>query len=268
MPVIIETIDTRGVATLTLNRPERHNALDQTLVTEMIAALKRLDARPDVRIVVLAGAGHSFCAGGDIDRMKSVADGDPEENRRDALLLAELTHRLDRLSKPTLAVVHGPAYGGGVGLVACCDIAIASQSATFSLSEVRLGITPSVVCPFVIRAIGARQARRYFVSAEVMFAERAAEIGLVHEVVALSELIALRDRIVDALLTGAPGAQAEAKVLSSYCEYRRIDDALARETAERLAARRASPEGREGLSAFLEKRPPAWRRTRNDRDVS
>lgn len=262
MPAIIETIDARGVAILTLNRPERHNALDQTLVTALIAALKRLDARSDVRVVVLAGAGHSFCAGGDIEYMKRMAEGDIEENRRDALLLAELSHVLDRLSKPTLAVVHGPAFGGGVGLVACCDIAIAAQTATFSLSEVRLGITPSVISPFVIRAIGARQARRYFVSAEVMFAERAAAIGLVHEVVAIDELIGLRDRIIEALLIGAPGAQAEAKALTFLCEQRRIDETLARDTANSLAERRASSEGREGLGAFLEKRPPAWRAKR------
>lgn len=265
---ILETIDARGVATLTLNRPERHNALDQNLVTALIAALKRLDARPEARVVVLAAAGHSFCAGGDIEWMRRMAESSVEENFRDALLLAELSQVLDRLSKPTLAVVHGPAYGGGVGLVACSDIAIAAQSATFSLSEVRLGITPSVISPYVIRAIGARQARRYFVSAEVMFAERAAEIGLVHEVVPIDELIGLRDRIIDALLLGAPGAQAEAKGLTFLCEQRRLDDALARETAKSIADRRASPEGREGLSAFLEKRAPAWRTKRIERDVS
>lgn len=263
MSVIIEKIDARGVATLTLNRPERHNAFDQSLVLETIAALKRLDARPEVRIVVLAGAGYSFSAGGDIEWMKRMANGTVEENRLDALLLAELMHVLDRLSKPTLAVVHGPAYGGGVGLVACCDIAISSETATFCLSEVKLGITPSVISPFVIRAIGARQARRYFASAEVIFAEHAAEIGLIHEVATAQELIALRDRIIDALLIGAPRAQTEAKALSFLCEQRPIDEALARETAWRIAERRASPEGREGLSAFLEKRPPVWRVDRN-----
>ncbi len=263
MSVIIEKIDARGVATLTLDRPERHNAFDQNLVLETIAALRRFDARPEVRVVVLAGAGYSFSAGGDIEWMKRMANDSVEANRRDALLLAELMHVLDRLSKPTVAVAHGPAYGGGVGLIACCDIAIASETATFCLSEVKLGITPSVISPFVIRAIGARQARRYFASAEVIFAERAAEIGLVHEVAAPEELIALRDRIIDALLLGAPRAQAEAKALAFLCEQHPIDDALAQETARRIAECRASAEGREGLSAFLEKRPPVWRVERN-----
>lgn len=263
MPIVIEKIDARGVATVTLNRPERHNAFDQTLVVATIAALRRLDARPDIRVVVMTGAGNSFSAGGDVEWMKRMATDTLEANQRDALLLAELMKTLDRLSKPTIAVVHGPAYGGGVGLVACCDIAIASETATFCLSEVKLGITPSVISPFVIRAIGARQSRRYFASAEVIFADRAAEIGLIHEVTAPEELIPVRDRIIDALLVGAPGAQAEAKVLTFLCEQRPIDDALAHETAKRIAARRASPEGREGLSAFLEKRQPHWRADRN-----
>lgn len=263
MPILLEKIDARGVVTLTLNRPERHNAFDQNLVTATIAALRRLDARPDVRVVVLAGAGYSFSAGGDIEWMKRMANDTFDANQRDALLLAELMKALDRLSKPTIAVVHGPAYGGGVGLVACCDIAVASETATFCLSEVKLGITPSVISPFIIRAIGARQARRYFNSAEVIFADHAAAIGLIHEVTAPEELIPTRDRIIDALLIGAPGAQAEAKALTFLCEQRPIDDALAYETARRIAARRASPEGREGLSAFLEKRPPHWRVDRN-----
>lgn len=263
MSVIIETTDARGVATLTLNRPERRNALDQTLVAETIAALRRLEARPDVRIVTLTGAGQSFCAGGDIEWMRRMANESVEANERDALLLAELMHGLDRLGKPTLAVVQGQAYGGGVGLAACCDIAIAAATATFCLSEVRLGITPSVIGPFVMRAIGARQARRYFLTAEVVSAARAAEIGLVHEVVEAGELIALRERIVDALLAGAPGAQAEAKASVFLYEKHPIDDELARETAKRIAERRASPEGREGFGAFLEKRPPVWRIDRN-----
>lgn len=264
MPVILETIDERGVATITLNRPDRHNAFDQHLALETIAALKRADAREEVRVVVLAAAGNSFCAGGDIEWMRRMASADTQENERDALLLAELMRTLDRMSKPTLAVVHGAAYGGGVGLVCCCDIAIAAETATFCLSEVKLGITPSVVSPFVIRAIGPRQARRYFTSAEVIFAERAAEIGLVHEIAAPEELIPLRDRIIDGLLLGAPGAQAEAKALAFLCAQRPIDDALALETAQRIASRRASAEGREGLSAFLERRRPIWRAGRNE----
>lgn len=263
MDDLLEEVDARGVATLTLNRPERRNAFDEALVAHATAALRRLDARPDVRIVVLSGAGGSFCAGGDIEWMKRMANDTFEANEADAAALAELMRTLDRLTKPTVALVHGAAYGGGVGLAACCDIVIASEQATFCLSEVKLGIIPSVIAPFVIRAIGVRQARRYFLTAEAISAERALEIGLAHEVVPQAELAKARDRLIEALLLGAPGAQSEAKAVAFSCEARRIDDELARETARKIATRRASVEGREGLSAFLEKRIPAWRQDRN-----
>jgi methylglutaconyl-CoA hydratase len=168
-------------------------------------------------------------------------------------------HTLDRLPKPTLAVVQGAAYGGGVGLVACCDIVIASEQATFCVSEVKLGLIPSVISPFVINAIGARQARRYFMTAEVMSAVRAWEIGLVHEVVPASGLEGTREDILKALLQGAPMAQGEAKDLVFLCERRVVDATLAAETGRRIAGRRASAEGIEGLNAFLEKRAPSWR---------
>ncbi|MBI1868086.1 MAG: enoyl-CoA hydratase/isomerase family protein [Methylocystis sp.] len=263
MDDLLQEVDARGVATLTLNRPERRNAFDEALVAHATAALKRLDARSDVRIVVIAGAGESFCAGGDIEWMKRMANDSFEANEADALALAALMRTLDRLTKPTIALVHGAAYGGGVGLAACCDIVVASREASFCLSEVKLGIIPAVIAPFVIRAIGARQARRYFLTAEAMSAERALEIGLAHEVVLQGELAQARDRLIDALLLGAPGAQSEAKAIALLCEGRPIDDELARETARRIAARRASVEGREGLSAFLDKRIPAWRMDRN-----
>ena len=168
-------------------------------------------------------------------------------------------HGLDRLSKPTVAYVHGAAYGGGVGLAACCDIVIATERASFCLSEAKLGIIPAVIGPFVIRAIGARQARRYALTAEVISARTAREIGLVHEVASEEDSLALREKIVAALLRCAPGAQAEAKSLVSFCQARAIDHELARETARRIAERRASPEGREGLEAFLERRSPSWK---------
>lgn len=259
MDAILETIDQRGVASVTLNRPERHNALDGALVAQLTGALRRLDARADVRVVALGGAGLSFCAGGDIEWMKKMAEASLEENEADALALGELMRTLDALAKPTLAIVHGAAYGGGVGLVAASDFAIAAETATFCLSEVKLGIVPAIISPFVIRAIGARQARRYFVSAEVIFADRALAIGLVHETVPPEGLGEARERAIDALLFGAPGAQAEAKALTFLCEGRSVDASLLRENARRIALRRASPEGREGLNAFLEKRPPAWR---------
>ncbi len=268
MSELLESIDARGVATLTLNRPERRNAFDDAVIAAMTAALKRLDGQSSVRIVVLEGAGGSFCAGADLAWMQRVAEDDLEANVADAGALAELMYKLDHLSKPTVAAVDGPAYGGGVGLVACSDIAIASERASFRLSETRLGLIPAVIGPFVIRAIGARQARRYFMTGESISAARAKEIGLVHEVAAEGALTTVRDAIIEALLAGAPGAQAEAKALASWCEGRPIDSEVAAETARRIAARRASPEGKEGLSAFLEKRAPNWRADRNNPDVS
>lgn len=260
MDDVLESIDAHGVATLTLNRPERRNALNEALIAHMTDALRRLDARSDVRVVVLTGNGPSFCAGADIEWMRRVADKALEENEAEAL--AELMLALDRLSKPTIALVHGAAYGGGLGLVACCDIAIASEHASFCLSEVRLGLIPAVIGPFVVRSIGVRQARRFVLTAEVISTEQALEIGLVHEAAPEQEMPAARDRVIEALLNGAPGAQAEAKALMLLCHGRSIDDDLMKGTARRLAARRASPECREGLSAFLEKRSPAWRADR------
>jgi len=256
---LLESIDERGLATLTLNRPERHNAFDGELVAHLSDALRRLDAQEDVRIVLIRGEGHSFSAGADVDWLKRMSAASFDENLADANALAELMHRLDRLSKPTIAFVHGAAYGGGVGLAACCDIVIATERASFCLSEAKLGIIPAVIGPFVIRAIGARQARRYFLTAEVIFAQAARDIGLVHEAASEEAAPALCEKVVAALLRCAPGAQAEAKSLVSQCEGRAIDDDLARETARRIAARRASLEGREGLKAFLEKRPPSWK---------
>ncbi len=255
---LLESIDERGVATLTLNRPERHNAFDGNLVAHLTDALRGLDARGDVRIVLIRGNGQSFSAGADVDWLKRMSAASFDENLADARALAELMHRLDRLSKPTIAFVHGAAYGGGVGLAACCDIVIATERASFCLSEAKLGIIPAAIGPFVIRAIGARQARRFILTAEVIFAQAAREIGLVHEVASEEEAPALRDKIIAALLRCAPGAQAEAKSLVSLCDGRAIDSDLARETARRIAERRASLEGCEGLKAFLEKRPPSW----------
>jgi methylglutaconyl-CoA hydratase len=256
---LLQSIDARGVATLTLNRPNRRNAFDEALVAHMTDALRRLDERRDVRVVILAGSGPSYCAGADVEWMRRAAQDTLEANEADAIALFELLRTLDRLSKPTIALVHGGAYGGGVGLVACCDIAIASESARFCLSEVKLGVIPAVVGPFVIRSIGIRQARRFFLTAEVILAEDALAMGLVHQVVPENALGPSRDRMLDALLLGAPGAQAEAKSLIRLCEAHPIDVDLMQETARSLAARRASAEGQEGLSAFLAKRPPTWR---------
>ncbi|BBU60944.1 methylglutaconyl-CoA hydratase [Methylosinus sp. C49] len=264
MSLIRSSLDSRGVATLTLARAERRNALDQAMVVELIAALERAANDPQTRILLLAGDGPAFCAGGDIEWMKRVAADTPRANEEDALLLARAMRALDTLPKPTLARVHGAAYGGGVGLVACCDIAVASDIASFCLSEARIGLTPSVIGPYVQRAIGARQARRYFLTAEAISATQARALGLVHEIAPAAELDARLAHIVDALLAGAPGAQAEAKASMALFAERPIDEALMHETAQRIAARRASAEGKEGLAAFLEKRSPCWRRDRDD----
>jgi methylglutaconyl-CoA hydratase len=261
MAALILQTDTRGVATLVLNRPERHNAFDDSLISELTEALLEISADESVRAVVLRGNGKSFSAGADLDWMRRVAGYTEADNRQDAAALALLMHTLDRMPKPTIALVQGAAYGGGVGLVACCDIAIAAGDAKFSLSEVRLGLIPAVISPYVVAAIGPRQARRYFQSAEVITATRAREIGLVHEVVEPDGLADAAEAVLAKLLEAAPGAQAQAKDLVVLCTSRQIDEALLAETGHRIAAQRASAEGREGVSAFLEKRLPAWRQS-------
>src|SRR4051794_17315640 len=237
----LEAVDDRGVATLTLNRPDRHNAFDDALIAELTAVLRHLGGDPAVRAVILASSGRSFSAGADLEWMRRMARHSFKANLADAAGLAGLLHTLDRLPKPTLALVQGSAYGGGVGLVACCDIAIASERASFCLTEVKLGLTPATISPYVVNAIGPRQARRYFTTAEVIPAARAREIGLVHEVAPEPELEAARDRLLDALLQGAPGAQADAKALVFLCAGRAVDATLGKETSRRIAARRAGP---------------------------
>lgn len=259
---LIEAIDERGVAFLTLNRPYRRNALDGALVADLTMKLLRLERDPDVRIVVISGAGGNFCAGGDIEWMCRMARLSSEENAEDARTLGTLFETLDGLSKPTLALVQGAAFGGGVGLVACCDIVVSAKNAKFSLSEVRLGLVPAVVAPYVVRAIGVRQSRALFLSAEIVGADCAFHLGLVHEVALDSALASVRDRFIEALLLGAPGAQADAKRVVGSCVNRRLDASLKNEMAELLAARRASPEGAAGLAGFLEKQAPDWRSLR------
>jgi methylglutaconyl-CoA hydratase len=259
MSVLITPPDARGIATLTLDRPQRHNAFDDTLLGDLTAALQTLAADAALRVLVLAANGRSFSAGADLDWMRRTAAYGHAENLADAQALAQLMHRLDRFPRPTIARVQGSAVGGGVGLVACCDIAVCAPEATFCLSEVRLGLIPAVISPYVIRAIGARQARRYFLTAEPFTAARAHAIGLVHEVVAADALDDAIDRLTAALREGAPDAQCEAKDLLFLCDGQAIDAALIASTAHRIADRRASPEGQHGLHAFLTKTTPNWR---------
>ncbi len=251
-------IDDRGVARLTLTRGERHNAFDDELIADLTGALGRLAADESLRLLVLAADGKSFSAGADLNWMRRMADYDEAQNLDDARRLGELMRRLDRFPRPTLARIQGAAFGGGVGLIACCDIAVASDKAIFSLSEVRLGIIPAVISPYVVQAIGARAARRYMQSAERFDAGRARELGLLHEVVPAAELDQAVERIIAALLECGPAAQAAAKDLVHAVAGRPIDAELIEETARRIAAVRASDEGREGLGAFLDKRKPAW----------
>jgi len=256
---LIHTLDARGVATVTLNRPEVHNAFDDALIAELTGLLAHYGADPAVRALILTGAGKSFSAGADLGWMKRMAGYSYEENLADAAGLARLMNVLDRLPKPTIGLINGAAYGGGVGLVACCDIAIASERASFCLSEVKLGILPAAISPYVVAAIGPRQARRYFQTAEVIPADEARRIGLVHEVVAPDRMEAACDRILAAIFQGAPGAQADAKDLV-FTVDRPLTEAVMAETGRRIALRRASDEGREGIGAFLAKREPAWRK--------
>jgi len=246
------------VATVTLNRPEIHNAFDETLIAALTAAFVSLDDNDDVRVVVLAGVGKSFCAGADLNWMKRMAAFGKDENLADANALAAMLRVVYALSKPTIARVSGAAYGGGVGLVAACDIAIAVPDATFALSEAKLGLIPATIGPYVIEAIGARQARRYFLTAERFDASEARRIGLVHEVVAADALDARIDAMIATLRAPGPAAQLECKALIRGVAHRPIDDDVIDGTAQHIAAVRASPEGREGVAAFLDKRKPAW----------
>lgn len=246
------------VATVTLTRPQVHNALDETLVGNLAQAFQKLSVAEAVRVVVLAAEGDSFCAGGDLQWMRRAAALSPEDNRRDAMQFAIMLDAVERCAKPVVAMVHGPALGGGVGLVAACDVAIASEEASFALTEVRLGLIPAIIGPSVAAAIGSRACRRYFLTGERFDAREALRLGLVHAVVAPDRLAEARERVVAALLKGAPQAQAEAKDLLRVIADMAPGPDLMRWTAGRLAELRAGDEARDGLAAFLEKRKPRW----------
>jgi methylglutaconyl-CoA hydratase len=255
----IDVDERNEVALVTLNRPDVHNAFDEVLIEELTRALDGLEASPRVRAVVLLGAGKSFCAGADLGWMQRMAAYDYEQNVADARALAHLLQRLATLSKPTIARVHGPTFGGGVGLVACCDIAIASVEATFALSEAKLGLIPATIGPYVVEAIGARRARRLMLTAERFDAAEAYRIGLVHDlatsVEALDEIV---NEVLGSLLLAGPRAQAACKALVRSIAHRPIDERVIADTAERIATVRASDEAREGIAAFLTRRSPAW----------
>lgn len=249
---------TAGVARLRLQRPELHNAFDAALIADLTAALQRIAADPGVRVLVLEASGTSFSAGADLNWMRGMAAASEAENREDSLALARLMRTLDELPKPTIARVQGAAFGGGVGLVACCDIAIGVPDAKFGLTESKLGLLPAVISPYVINAIGARQARRWFATAEIFDAAEALRIGLLHQVVPSEQLDAAVQKQVDLLLKAGPVASASAKRLvrdvAAHADGAKHDA----DNAALIARLRVSPEGQEGLSAFLDKRKPNW----------
>ena len=252
-------IDRGGaVAIVWLNRPEVHNAFDATLVADLIDTFEQLSTAPDIRVIILAARGKSFSAGAQAQWMQQQGAATPEENFADAQRLAKLFHLIATCPKPTIARVQGGAYGGGIGLIAACDYALASSNGGFCISEVRLGLIPAVIAPYVIRAIGERNASRYFLTAERFDAQTALNMGLLHEVVQPPHLDERLQEITSALLAGAPAAQAEAKQLIAAVASQPITSQLLDDTAHRIATRRAHPEAAEGLAAFLAKRPANW----------
>jgi methylglutaconyl-CoA hydratase len=259
MTAIRTSLDAQ-VATLTLARPAVHNAFDDALIAELTDALRELEDDARVRVVVLTGDGASFSAGADLGWMRRMAQASEKDNRKDARQLAKLMRTLDHLDKPTIARVNGAAFGGGVGLVACCDIAIGVDSAKFGLTETRLGLVPAVISPYVVDAIGARHARRLFLTADIFDAAEAMRIGLLHRAVAAKQLDAAVQAEIDRLLGVGPVATLEAKrlvhrIAHSDAKQRR---ALDEENADLIARLRVSEEGQEGLNAFFGKRKPGW----------
>jgi len=255
---MLEVTKRDGVARVTLNRPELRNAFDDVLIGELRKAFTEVGKDKNVRVMVLAGNGPAFCAGADLNWMKRMAGYGYDENLADARALAEMLATLDRLPKPTIARVHGPVFAGGAGLVAACDIAVGTPEAKFCLSEAKLGLSPATISPYVMRAMGERNARRYFLTAEVFDAEEAHRIGMLSLLVPANELDSTVGSVVQHLLAGGPEAHAKIKELIRAVAGRRPDDALAAETARRIAEIRGSPEGREGIAAFLEKRKASW----------
>jgi methylglutaconyl-CoA hydratase len=247
-----------GVGRVTLNRPELRNAFDDALIRELQSSFGRLEKDKSVRIVVLAGNGPAFCAGADLNWMKRMAGYGYDENLADAQALATMLATLDRMPKPTIARVHGPVFAGGTGLVAACDIAVGTPEAKFCFSEAKLGLSPATISPYVIRAVGERRARRYFLTAEVFDAEEAYRIGMLSALVPSSDLDSSIENLLKHLLAGGPEAHVKIKELIRAVVHRPVDGALSAETAKRIAEIRVSPEGKEGIASFLEKRKPSW----------
>ncbi|MCE2482964.1 MAG: enoyl-CoA hydratase/isomerase family protein [Alphaproteobacteria bacterium] len=259
MAHVLTERDRYGVATVTLNRPEKRNAFNDEVIAEIEAAFTDVGGDDAVRVVVLAANGPSFCGGADVNWLKASVELSERENYDDAFAIARMLRTVDTVPKPTLALVQGAVMGGGAGLVAACDMAVAARGAFFAMSEVRLGLIPAAVSPYVVAAIGVRAARRYFLTAERLDAAEALRLGFVHEVVEdVAALAAARDRIVGQLLACAPGAIAASKDLIRAVGGKIVDEAMMKETAARIARQRTSADGQEGLAAFIERRAPGW----------
>jgi len=255
---VLFDVDQYGVATITLNSPEKHNAFDDTIIAKISQLCSEIADNSDIKIVVLASTGKSFCAGADLNWMKKMASYSHEQNMVDANALAQMFRALNFLPQPTIAKIQGAAFGGGVGLASCCDMVWASEKASFCLSEVKLGLIPATISPYVINAIGQKACRRYFLTAERFSAEKAMTLGLVNEVVPLEKLDESVNDLVNMLLNNGPQALKLAKQLALDIAYQDINDELITITSERIASVRVSPEGQEGLSSFFEKRSANW----------
>ena len=260
MQTIQSTKNDRGVLTLLMNRPEVHNAFDSNMISELTTALQTAESDADVRLVLITGQGSCFSAGADMNWMRSLVDASQEENERDAMQLATLMRTLNYLPVPTIARINGAAFGGGLGLIAACDITIADENAMFGLTEARLGLAPAVISPYVIRRIGERCARRYFLTGERFDARQARIIGLIQQSVATEELDTAVDTVIDDLLKCAPLAQATCKqlVYAIAGHDEETQQSMDEYTSKVIAGLRIMDEGQEGLAAFLEKRKPGW----------
>lgn len=253
------SFDPRGIATVTLQREHKHNAFDDRMIAELSRVFAEI-ASSDARVMVLAAAGKSFSAGADLGWMKRMADYSEQENAADAAALAAMLQSLNEMPQPSIARVQGPAYGGAVGLISCCDMAVGSTEASFCLSEVKIGLIPATISPYVLAAIGPRAARRYFTTAEVFNAETALQLGLLSEVIAADELDSACEHLLTTLLDNGPCAIRAAKRLALDYAHQGIDAQLIDNSCQRIAAVRVSQEGQAGLGAFLDKRPAPWRK--------
>ncbi len=256
--IVLTEISSHGVATITLNKPDLRNALDEQMILSLTEAFDKTGHNPQVRVIILKGRGKVFCAGADLNWMKRVSTYSHQENIEDALLLSGLMKSINSNPKPTVAVIQGGAFGGGIGLACACDIAIAADDAKFCLSEVRLGLVPAVISPYVNRAMGERHFRRYTLTAERFSAQEALTTGLIHHLVSLDNLDETVNHIISDLLKGSPAAITQSKNLIADIRKNEATDALERLTAEYIAKARSSSDGREGITAFLEKRQPFW----------